>query len=218
MPHFPSSQDTTSNEEEDREDRIRIRNRRKRYLELHPEYFKDSSLELAGRCTIHFLTFVSFEDSSPILYTDPLLYDRLIRRFQSAAEREKEGRERGYSGVLEANFVRSEAKVEALHHPDPNSPMAYSRAPDGSITAVEQDEGERALGPEDGWEKWKDVMGKRFVRGADGDFEYATVDENDEYDDRAEEDRRHLESYLNEEEERFVGEGRPTGQTGVQDY
>jgi hypothetical protein len=58
MPHFPSSQDTTSNEEGDREGRIRIRNRRKRYLDLHPEYFKDSSLELAGRCAIHFLTFV----------------------------------------------------------------------------------------------------------------------------------------------------------------
>jgi hypothetical protein len=69
-----------------------------------------------------------------------------------------------------------------------------------------------------GWEKWKDVMGMRFVKGDDVDFEYAIVDENDEYDDRAEEDRRHLESYLNEEEERFVGEGRPTGQTGIQDY
>jgi hypothetical protein len=165
-----------------------------------------------------FLHSFSFEYNSPISSTDPLLYDRLIRRFQSAAEREKEGRERGYSGVLEANFVRSEAKIEALQHPDPNSPMTYSRAPDGSITAVEQDEGERAQGPEEGWEKWKDVMGMRFVKGDDVDFEYAIVDENDEYDDRAEEDRRHLESYLNEEEERFVGEGRPTGQTGIQDY
>ena len=29
--------------------RIRIKNRRKRYLDLHPEYFSDSNLELAGR-------------------------------------------------------------------------------------------------------------------------------------------------------------------------
>lgn len=29
--------------------RIRIKNRRKRYLDLHPEYFKSSELELAGR-------------------------------------------------------------------------------------------------------------------------------------------------------------------------
>lgn len=96
--------------------------------------------------------------------------------------------------------------------------MTYSRAPDGSITAVEQDEGERAQGAEDGWEKWTDAMGLRFVRGDDVDFEYATVDGNDEYNDRAQEEQKHLESYLNEEEEQFMGEGRPTGQTGVQDY
>lgn len=29
--------------------RIRIKNRRKRYLDLHPEYFKSPELELAGR-------------------------------------------------------------------------------------------------------------------------------------------------------------------------
>lgn len=29
-------------------DRIRTRNRRKRYLDLHPEYFASPSLELAG--------------------------------------------------------------------------------------------------------------------------------------------------------------------------
>ena len=154
----------------------------------------------------------------PILYTDPLLYDRLIRRFQTAEEREKDGRQKGYSGVLEANLVRSEAKLEALQHPDPNSPMAYARAPDGSITAVEQDADERSTSREDGWEKWKDVMGRRFLRGDDVDFDYASLDDNEEYDDRAEEDRRRLDDYLDKEEESFIGEGKPTGQTGVQDY
>ena len=142
----------------------------------------------------------------------------MIRQFQSAAEREKEGRERGYSGVLEANIVRSEAKIDALQHPDPNSPMLYSRAPDGSITAVEQDEGERARGREDGWEKWRDVMGLRFINGGDEDFDYASVDEDDHYDDRVEEDQRQLERYLDGEEAAFVGSGTPAGQTGVQDF
>lgn len=153
-----------------------------------------------------------------MLQPDPLLYDRLVRQFQSTSEREKEGRDRGYSGILEANLVRSEAKIDALQHPDPNSPLIYSRAPDGSITAVEQDESERAQGPEHGWEKWKDVMGLRFINGTDGDFDYATVDENEDYDDRAEQDQRQLEDYLDDEEAIFVGEGRPTGQTGVQDF
>jgi hypothetical protein len=142
----------------------------------------------------------------------------LIRQFQSAAEREKEGRNRGYSGILEANIVRSEAKIDALQHPDPNSPMVYSRAPDGSITAVEQDEGERARGKEDGREKWREVMGLRFINGDDEDFDYAPVDEDDQYDDRAEEDQRQLERYLDDEEAAFVGQGAPVGQTGVQDF
>lgn len=33
-----------------RTDRIRAKNRRKRYLDLHPEYFKSAEIELAGRC------------------------------------------------------------------------------------------------------------------------------------------------------------------------
>lgn len=120
--------------------------------------------------------------------------------------------------MLEANFVRSEAKIEALQHPDPNSPLTYTRAPDGSIIAIEQDESERAKGIENGWEQWKDVMELRFLRGDDVDFDYTTVDENDEYDDRIEEDQKQLEAYLEDEEERFVGGGMPTGQTGVQDF
>ena len=151
-------------------------------------------------------------------YADPLLYDRLVRRFQSASERETEGRERGYSGILEADLTRSEAKIEALQHPDPNSPMVYSRAPDGSITAVEQDEGERPQSRYDGWERWKDVMALRFMKGNDSDFDYASVDENDDYDDRAEEDQKQLEEYLDDEVDSFVGDGKPTGQTGIQDY
>jgi hypothetical protein len=96
--------------------------------------------------------------------------------------------------------------------------MVYSRAPDGSITAVEQDEEDRPQGRDDGWERWKDVMGLRFMKGDDVDFDYASVDENDEYDDRAEEDQRQLEEYLDGEHESFVGDGKPTGQTGIQDY
>ncbi|TKA72767.1 hypothetical protein B0A55_06847 [Friedmanniomyces simplex] len=177
-------------------DRIRIKNRRKRYLDLHPEYTEGSNLELA----------------------DPLLYDRLIRRFQSADEREREGRERGYTGNLEADLMRSEAKLEALRHPDPNSVMAYRRADDGSITGVEADGKERAQSKEEGRARWEDVMRQRFLRGEDGDFAYEEVDESEEYDDRGEEEQRLLEEYLGGEDEEFVGEGKPRGETGVQDF
>ena len=83
---------------------------------------------------------------------------------------------------------------------------------------MEQDQDERPQGREEGWERWKDVIGQRFLRGGDDEFEYEDVDGNEEYDDRGEEDRIGLERYLEGEEERFVGDGSPVGQTGVQDF
>ena len=61
-------------------------------------------------------------------------------------------------------------------------------------------------------------MGLRFIDGKDGDFDYASVDEDDGYDDRREEDQRELERYLDDEEAAFVGHGAPAGQTGIQDF
>lgn len=150
--------------------------------------------------------------------SDPLLYDRLVRRFLSASEREKEGRARGYTGVLEADLVRSEAKIEALQRPDPNSPIVYKRAPDGSIVSVEQDEDDRARNRDEGWEKWIDFMGQRFLRGDDHDFDYVVVDDNENYDDRDEEEREKLEEYLDAETPKFIGEDGPSGETGIQDF
>jgi hypothetical protein len=61
MPFFPSGTGTAIDVEKDRQldmimssegtqspSPIRIKNRRKRYLDLHPEYFTSANLELAG--------------------------------------------------------------------------------------------------------------------------------------------------------------------------
>ncbi|KXL47091.1 hypothetical protein M433DRAFT_133663 [Acidomyces richmondensis BFW] len=199
MPHFSGSSPGKSNvnsNTEAREQHIRARNRRKRFLDLNPDYFAGSNLELA----------------------DPLLYDRLIRRFLTASEREEEGRQRGFARSMEADLMRSEAKLDALRNPDPNSPISYRRAADGSIIEVEVDEDDRVQTREDGVARWKDVMGQRFMRGDDKDFDYKAVDENDMYDDHAEEDRYHLERYLDGQDEEFVGDGSPKGETGIQDF
>ncbi|EXJ91323.1 hypothetical protein A1O1_04435 [Capronia coronata CBS 617.96] len=183
-------------------DRIRIKNRRKRYLELHPEYF-GSHLELA----------------------DPLLYDRLVRRFQTPAEREAEGREKGFSGVLEADLYRSEAKLDALRHPDPNSLFTYKRGPDGEILAEDTDE--VPADKEEGLARWKWEMERRFVRGGDDDFDYSAVDNNPDYDDRATEEREAQDRYFDEQEPEFVEDQDDAvkskneelqGETGIQDY
>jgi len=150
--------------------------------------------------------------------TDPLLYDRMVRRFQTTAEREADGRKKGYSGMLEADMTRAEAKVEALAHPDPNSPLVYQRNAAGTITAVEQDEEDRPKNREEGLDKWRYVMEQRFLRGADEEFDYRTVDDNEEYNDWEDETRRRHDVYFDEEEATFVGEGQRTGETGVQDF
>ncbi|KAI9814538.1 MAG: hypothetical protein M1832_005718 [Thelocarpon impressellum] len=171
--------------------RIRVKNRRKLYLDRHPAYFSASALELA----------------------DPLLYDRCIRRFQSAAEREAEGRRKGYSGVLEADLMRAEAKVAAL---------ADAPDPDDAVDAA-------PASREEGEERWRQEMTARFLRGHDADFDYATVDDSEEWDDRGLEEREAQERWLDGEEAAWVvdgkvvpeGEGRTVdikGETGIQDF
>ncbi|KAG9532874.1 hypothetical protein KCU93_g519, partial [Aureobasidium melanogenum] len=198
MPHFPSANQSTDGQESDvaRTARIRVKTRRRRYLEEHGEYFDSPSLELA----------------------DPLLYDRMVRRFQSAAERESDGRDKGYSGILEADLMRSEAKIEALNHPDPNSPLIYRRDASGAITVVEQDEEDRPKTKEEGLAKWREYVEMRFLRGEDQDFDYKLVDEDESYDDLEWERREREESYFGQEEAEFVGEGEKQGETGIQDY
>ncbi|KAL5003647.1 coiled-coil domain-containing protein-domain-containing protein [Aspergillus recurvatus] len=174
-----------------------VKNRRKRYLDLHPEYFS-ADLELA----------------------DPLLYDRLIRRFQTPSEREAEGRAKGFSGILQADLLRSEAKMDALNHPDPHALFTYARGPNGEILAEDHDE--IPTSKEEGEKAWRWEMTMRFLRGEDTDFDYSTVDGNEEFDDENEEQER----YFDEEEPEWCVEGegegdvreRLTGETGIQDF
>ncbi|KAI0476425.1 coiled-coil domain-containing protein-domain-containing protein [Xylariaceae sp. FL0804] len=71
---------------------VRRQNRRREWLERNPAYVDSAEHELA----------------------DPLLYDALVRRFQSAEEREREGRARGYGRTLETDLLRGEARLAHL--------------------------------------------------------------------------------------------------------
>jgi len=183
---------------EERARRLVAKNRRKRYLEVHPEYFTDTSLELA----------------------DPLLYDRLIRRFQSHSEREAEGRRKGFSGQMATDLWRAEAKRDALAEPSSNSLFTYNRGPQGEIIAEDKDE--VPMTKDEGKKWWVDEMTQRFLRGGDDDFDYGKVDGNHNYDD-PEQERDLQEAYFESLESDFDsdGEGKEkvlTGETGIQDY
>ena len=143
----------------------------------------------------------------------------MIRRFQTPAEREAEGRAKGFSGVLETDILRSEAKMDALAHPDPNAMFSYSRGPNGEI--IEEDHDDIPMDKEEGEKRWRWEMEMRFLKGADYDFDYQAVDGNEEYDDWSEEQER----YFDEEKPEWVlddNEGSPElklqGETGIQDY
>ena len=194
QPHRIDSQ-TDSTAEDPRVRRTQIKNRRKYYLDTHQDYFS-SDLELA----------------------DPLLYDRLIRRFQSATEREAEGRKKGFSGVLEADIVRSEAKVEALANPTGNTLFNYRRGPNGEILAEAADEVPATK--DEAYAQWREAMEWRFMSGEDRDFDYTTVDDNESMDDRKQIDQDEEDAYFDSEEPTWDHEDdvELQGETGVQDF
>jgi len=180
-------------EREERAQRLQTKNRRKRYLELHPEYF-GKELELAN----------------------PVLYDRLIRRFMTAAERQEEGQQRNFSDVLTMDHLRSEAREEALNRPNPFSMFDIARGPDGDVLPEEPDDVPESK--EEGMEWWIDEMTQRFLRGDDKYFDYKTVDENSRYDD-PEEERDIQDAYFDSMSASWSGSERELeGETGIQDF
>jgi hypothetical protein len=155
--------------------------------------------------------------------SDPLLYDRCVRRFQTPAEREAEGRSKGYSGVLEADLYRSEAKIAALRNqgsvPDQSATssghVTYVLGPDGEV--LPEDPDDIPQNKEEGMERWKDEMTVRFLSGKDKDFSYNGVDENDEWDvfeNREAEDRW----FDDEKPEWTASKHTREGETGIQDF
>jgi hypothetical protein len=150
-----------------------------------------------------------------------------VRRFQSAAEREAEGRTKGYAGVLEADLWRAEARrAEALRRARATGEGGKAVAGDGTEGgygdggegAGEADGGgdgdgdEEPVDREHGLRLWRDRMTTRFLRGGDADFEYPAVDEG-----VAEpEEREAEESWFDREEASW--EGTVLGETGVQDF
>ncbi|KAI1809261.1 hypothetical protein GGS20DRAFT_325634 [Poronia punctata] len=166
----------------------RVRNRRREWLTRHPSYYSSLEHELA----------------------DPLLYDALIRRFQSPEQREKEGRAKGFGRVLEVDLLRGEARLSNAQrgddedHPAEDSMQTArlfaspsSGAGGGAgracstpmnreeLEVLEAEGLEHRAAPEnaeEGRSRWDEFLRRRFVAGGDDDFDYRLVDEDEEYD------------------------------------
>ncbi|KAK4161428.1 coiled-coil domain-containing protein-domain-containing protein [Cladorrhinum sp. PSN259] len=227
-------------------ERIRVQNRRREYLERHPEYFfgGDMDHELA----------------------DPLLYDSLIRRFWTPAEREADGKSKGYARVLEGSLLRGEERLAKLREQNVSGLSSSSNRENGDGMVLddanqeqeqdqeleneeEEDEDEEALGTgeashnaelitppktkKEGQEQWKEFLRDRFIRGKDDDFDYQgevdgredldVVEEREREDEWFEQESARWASDEEEDDDDEGGGGMHVerelkGETGVQDF
>lgn len=153
--------------------------------------------------------------------------------------------------MLEGSLLRGEARIAQLagSNADDGGPSGVSTLPEESSTspptirpplqetiALERDIVALATPPtnkEEATERWQEFLRARFVRGIDEDFEYGTVDENEEYDTLARKDEEEAwfeeevpdwasteeEDKGNPESRRRVKPDRMLeGQTGIQDF
>ncbi|KAK9244197.1 coiled-coil domain-containing protein-domain-containing protein [Lipomyces tetrasporus] len=154
---------------------VTIKNRRLYYLHRHtPSYFRRTGLAEA----------------------DPLLYDRLIRQFQTAEERQAESKTRGWAGRMYEDLMRAERKLEKENA----NRAEEARRRDQGEPALEEVEDEDVKSREEGEKQWQDIMTLRFLEGLDTDFNYDDVDFDDQWDDLAQLARDREDEYFDAEE------------------
>ncbi|KAK4188984.1 coiled-coil domain-containing protein-domain-containing protein [Podospora australis] len=141
---------------------VKAQNRRREYLDRNPGYFSSPDHELA----------------------DPLLYDFLIRRFQTPAEREAESLKKGYARTLEGSLLRGEERLSQLAS-NPQQQQQQEEEEEGeteSSTFTTSKAAELAMSTiippktkAQGQEQWEGFLRDRFIRGEDDDFDYEGV-------------------------------------------
>ncbi|KAK7413560.1 hypothetical protein QQX98_007569 [Neonectria punicea] len=179
---------------------IQAQNRRREYLARNASYFDDLEHELA----------------------DLVLYERLVKRFQTPAEREAEGKAKGYGRTLEAALQRGESKLSDL----PRSECDGETTTNGTGVSLDNSWEHPAADREHGRQLWHDFLENRFVRGLDDEFDYSAIDHNDEFDSMVRKDAE--DAWFEDEEPSWTedtvvsdaGKEAATrqGETGVQDY
>lgn len=160
-----------------------------------------------------------------------MLYDSLVRKFQTPAERETEGKRKGWSRVLEGDLVRGEARLAdlAAQAEEPSSEDASRDSPedrDGAVAVAVDTDSPAPQDRDEGKVRWCEFLTDRFVRGQDEEFDYDEVDFDDSYD--VMERRDAEDAWFEDEDPSWAsepGDGaterqRTTkvGETGIQDF
>ncbi|KAI1420716.1 coiled-coil domain-containing protein-domain-containing protein [Xylaria sp. FL1777] len=234
---------------------IRVRNRRREWLSRHPLYFRSLEHELADPALYDALIrrFQSHEEREKegrakgfgrVLEVDLLRGEARLSKLVNDTRRRAD--DDNMSESLESNSLAPMAsRILPLSRPrsSPGTPEPNLVAESGAemnwdeLEALETHDLEKRSPPqtaEEGRLRWDEFLRLRFIAGGDEDFDYRTVDEDDEYDTL--ERREQEDAWFDNEEPGWVGDSdyddeteldghgkqsveRPlTGETGVQDF
>ncbi|KAK9383677.1 coiled-coil domain-containing protein-domain-containing protein [Kockiozyma suomiensis] len=193
-----------------------INNRRLHYLQKNsPDYFYTSGLSEAS----------------------PLLYDRLIRQFQTPSEREIESDKRGWAGRMYEDLMRAERRLERLEkeRSEELRQLETGQSAEFHTSPIIDEVGNTSIfdevnSKEEGIQQWEKLMTLRFLNGQDTDIDYDSIDFSEEWDDFAQLNRDKEDDYFDSEEPTWCGDDSDDenttissesilkGQTGVQDF
>lgn len=205
---------------------IQTQNRRREYLGRNNSYFDSLEHEFAST-SLHTQSQSThkFKHVANSL-SDPVLYERLVKRFQTPAEREAERKTKGYGRTLEADLLRGESKLSDLAHTNGHTNGANGNGLSEGEIGPEGDWERPATNREDGLVFWKAYLEDRFVKGDDEDFDYDAVDTNEDLDIMVRKDAE--DAWFDDEEPSWIAEAetpdaedkppRVQGETGVQDF
>lgn len=150
---------------------------------------------------------------------DPVLFDALVRKWQSTAERDSRVKQKGIAEVLEAGLERAETRLALAEHGPTSSNSAEIEI--SQLVDVE-DSPEEWTEPKDkdsAWELWKKIIGQQFINGRDDQFNYEKIDDDESLDESEHENQALLENYIEQEEGHWeVNPSEVKGETGVQDF
>lgn len=159
-----------------------------------------------------------------MISSDPALYERLVKRFQSASERTAENKVKGYGRTLEASLLRGENKLAELASAKEVTTSVYSNRSTVSVNSTPENRWDApANDKQQGLDLWQAFLEDRFVMGRDDEFDYEKVDKDEELDvwEREGDEERWFEdeepSWTEENGNNGKREERK-GETGVQDY
>ncbi|KAI1361209.1 coiled-coil domain-containing protein-domain-containing protein [Xylaria arbuscula] len=237
---------------------IRVRNRRREWLCRHPSYFRSLEHELADPALYDVLIrrFQSHEEREKegrakgfgrVLEVDIL---RGEARLSKLANDTRRGADDAVGGRPNGDNVVPVAECTDDGIPQRSCPQPLSELPEESsvqvtrpemnweeLDTLETHDLEKRSAPqtaEEGRTRWDEFLRLRFISGQDEDFDYRSVDEDDEFD--ALERRDQEDAWFENEEPGWVGESdyddemevkgegkkpvdRPLmGETGVQDF